>query len=102
MTWLKIGQTFTSDNADYSIDAEEWVIQEIYYPTVTFSNTRYWQVDIAGIYPSSGETVVGIIVSETDEVALITHSHSFTYEAGILLKGYRASYLKSLDPIIRY
>lgn len=100
MVWLKIGQTFAIDNCDYYVLADEWVIVDIDYPTVTFSNNKHWAVDTTGILPFTTETVVGTVFSRTDEVALIALPASFSYEAGILLKEDRASYLKSLDPII--
>lgn len=103
MTWLKIGQTFVIDNCDYYVLGEEWVIVDIDYPTVTFSNNKHWLVDTTGILPFSTETVVGKVFSETDEVAIIALSgiSSFSFvPAGILLKEDRASYLQSLNPII--
>ncbi|OUL29927.1 hypothetical protein [Nostoc sp. 106C] len=101
MTWLKIGQKFAINNIDYYVLEDEWVIVDIDYPTVTFSNNKRWAVDTTGILPFSTDTIVGKVFSETDEVAIIALSgKSFGYEVGILLKENRASYLNSLDPII--
>ncbi len=104
MTWLKIGQKFALDNCDYYVLEDEWVIVDIDYPTVTFSNNKSWAVDTTGMVPFSTETVVGTVFSETEEVAIVAlpSIRSSGYEPGILLKQERASYLKSLDPIIHF
>jgi hypothetical protein len=58
MTWLKIGQRFALNNCDYYVLADEWIIVDIDYPIVTFSNNKHWLVDIAGVLPYSTETIL--------------------------------------------
>jgi hypothetical protein len=101
MTWLKIGQTFALNNCDYYVLADEWIIVDIDYPIVTFSNNKNWLVDIAGVLPYSTETILGTVNSETDEVAIIALQRTpLNCEDGILIKQGQASYLQSIDPII--
>lgn len=105
MTCLKIGQTFSMDNMDYMVNIDDWNIVNIDYPTVTFFNTIGMCVEIAGREYGSQGNVVGTVFRETDKVAIIALPHNFDngsgIQAGLLIKGDRASYLESLDPIIR-
>ncbi len=103
MTCLKIGQIFTSDNSDYMVNSEEWEIVSIDYPTVTFRNRIYMCVEIAGREYSGEYIVVGTVFGATEQVAVVTLTDGFNqgYYAGLMLEGDRASYLDSLDPIIR-
>lgn len=105
MTCLKIGQSFGMDNMDYMVNTDDWDIVNIDHPTVTFINVIGMCVEIAGRPYGSRGNVVGIVFRETDKVAIIALPHNFDngsgIKAGLLIKGDRASYLESLDPIIR-
>lgn len=101
MTWLKVEQTFTIDNADYYVSEETWTIVSINYPNITFFNNKHWLVDAAYILPFSTETVIGTVEKETDTMAIVALKFTrFACEAGLLLEGKQASYLQNLDPII--
>jgi hypothetical protein len=101
MSWLKVGQTFTIDNPDYHVVDEKWTIISIDYPTINFLSEKHCSVEIAGILPFTTKTVIGTVECETDIIAIISLKFNLlTCEKGIFLEGERASYLKSVDPII--
>jgi hypothetical protein len=104
MNCLKIGQRFSMDNMDYMVNIDDWKIVNIDYPTVTFSNMIGMCVEIAGREYGGQSNVVGTVFRETDKVVIIALPHNFDngsgIKAGLLIKGDRASYLESLDPII--
>ncbi len=93
------------DNMDYMVNIDDWDIVSIDYPTVTFRNWIHMCVEIAGREYGGEYIVVGTVFRETDKVAIIALPHNFDngsgIKAGLLIKGDGASYLESLDPIIR-
>lgn len=103
MTWLIVGQTFLTNNADYYVIEDKWTIASIDYPNITFYNEKHWLVDAAYMQPFSTETIIGTIERETDTAVIIalkpTHH---VCEKGILLEGNKASYIKSFDPVVYY
>lgn len=68
---FQVNQTFTITNLDYNVSGEKWVVSEVAYPTITFSCTKYYVVDLAYLHYSSTETVIGNVVKDDGAEVII-------------------------------
>ncbi len=94
---LTIGQTFSINNPPYEVTDETWEIIDLFYPSVTFSYTKYWLRDAAYIHISTTDTVTGKAIGLSDR-GVIVELNNFSYlDAGLMIQGDRAIYLSESD-----
>jgi hypothetical protein len=94
---FQLGETFTITNLDYNVSGEKWVVSEVAYPTITFSCTKYYVVDLAHLHYSSTETVIGNVVKDDGAEVIIAFSQYSGMEVGVAVVGNRMTYLLKLD-----
>ena len=94
------GQKLKITNSDYLIVSEEWTVVAVEYPAVTFACKKWWAYNSITMQGQTSETVIGNMVKDDDKEVIIAFSQysHMEMEAGLLIRGDQASYLKRLDP----
>ena len=94
------GQKLKIPKSDYIIVSEEWIVETVEFPAITFSCKKWWDYNSITMQGQTSETVVGNIVKIDDQETIVAFSQysGIALEVGLSIRGEQATFLKRLDP----
>jgi len=94
------GQKLRITNPDYIIISEEWIVETVELPIITFACKKWWDYNSITMQGQTSETVIGNVVKVDDQQVIVAFSQysGMAIEVGLSIRGDQATYLKRIDP----